>query len=122
MEAEYCIFFTVEYEVIHDHYIKCFLYLIHTHPNTQKTPRVSGDPMHLQQVGCSSDAHAGDRLPLAFGEAAVPGTLAGERAERGDPGGEGTTLRQVGRPGGATVRLIWAAEGSSPCQGIYNLA
>lgn len=25
------------------------------------------------------------------------------------------------RPGGATFRFFWATEGSSPCQGIYNL-
>ena len=38
-------------------------------------------PTHPQQVGCSSDAHAGDRLPLTPGEAAVAGALAGEGAE-----------------------------------------
>lgn len=48
------------------------------HPNTHKG---FWYPTHPQQVGCSSDAHAGDRLPLTHGEAAVPGALAGEGAE-----------------------------------------
>lgn len=74
---------------------------------------------YLHEVGCGPDAHASHRLPLASGEAAVAGTLAGERAERVDPGGHG---KHLWRPGRTTLRFFRATESSTPRQRIHNLS